>query len=150
MRVKKVRALLVDDKERFLDSIERYLVSVPELNVDCIGKATSGEEAIMLSMELKPDLILMDLTMPGMGGLEATQLIKQEANAPRVVILTIHESDEYRRAAREAGADGFLTKSEFTEKLVSVVQSMFPESLNTSDCPGHGTATTNVPQSKDG
>jgi len=103
-----------------------------------------------LSAELKPDLILLDLEMAGMGGLEATQLIKQEANAPRVVILTIRECNEYRRAASEAGADGFLTKSEFTEKLVPVVQSMFPESLNTSDCPSHGTATTNVPQSKDG
>lgn len=103
-----------------------------------------------MSAELKPDLILMDLTMPGMGGLKATRLMKQETLAPRVVILTIHESSEYRNAAREAGADSFLTKSEFTEKLVPVVQSMFPESLNTSDCPSHGTATTNVPQSKDG
>jgi DNA-binding NarL/FixJ family response regulator len=134
MRMKKVRALLVDDKERFLDSIERYLVSVPELNVDCIGKATSGEEAIMLSMELKPDLILMDLTMPGMGGLKATRLMKQETHAPRVVILTIHESEEYRRAAKEAGADGFLTKSEFAEKLVPLVQSLFPQPSSSSDC----------------
>jgi DNA-binding NarL/FixJ family response regulator len=125
MFMKSVRVLLVDDNERFLESIERYFISVPEMHIVCAGKAKSGEEGVKLSAELKPDLILMDVTMPRMNGIEAMRLIKQEANAPRVVILTIHESNEYRRAARETGADGYLTKSECTEKLVPLVQSLF-------------------------
>jgi DNA-binding NarL/FixJ family response regulator len=148
--MKKVRALLVDDNERFLDSIERYLNSIPELSIVCAAKATSGEEAIKLCAQLKPDLVLMDLTMPGMGGLKATRLMKQETQAPRVVILTIHEGVEYGNAAHDAGADGFLSKSEFTEKLIPILRSMFPESPSTSDCPVHGPGTTNMPHSKVG
>ncbi len=133
--MKKVRTLLVDDNERFLYSIERFLASVTELNFDCVGKAMSGEDALKLSASLKPDLILMDLTMPGINGLDAMRLIKQSANTPRVIILTIHQSGEYRWAAKEAGADGFLTKSEFTEKLVPIVQSLFPQPSSSSDFP---------------
>lgn len=125
--MKSVRVLLVDDNERFLKSIERYLASLPEMNIVSAGKATSGVEAIRLSGELKPDLIIMDLAMPSMNGLKVTRLIKEAADAPRVIILTIHESDEYRRAAREAGADGFVTKAEFGEKLLPLVQSLFPD-----------------------
>jgi DNA-binding NarL/FixJ family response regulator len=130
--MKNLRVLLVDDNERFLDSIERYLNSIPEMNIVCAAKATSGEQAIKLCAELNLDLILMDITLPGMNGLDAMRSIKQTPNAPRVIILTIHDSSEYRWAAKEAGADGFLVKSEFTEKLVPLVQSLFPQS---SDCP---------------
>jgi two-component system invasion response regulator UvrY len=126
--MKSVKVLLADDNQRFLESTERFLRSIPDINMVAVGKALSGEEAIRLSSELKPDLILMDLAMPGMSGLEATRLIKQAGEAPRVVILTIHENDEYRRAAEGAGADGFVTKSDFAEKLVPMVRSLFPQS----------------------
>jgi DNA-binding NarL/FixJ family response regulator len=123
--VKSLRVLLVDDNERFIDSVERYLVSVPDLQIDCVGKATSGEDAIKLTPMVKPDLVLMDLTMPGINGLIAMQSIKKAPNPPRVVMLTIHDSDEYRWAAKDAGADGFLSKSELTEKLIPILRSMF-------------------------
>lgn len=123
--MKRVRVLLVDDNERFLESVERYLGSIPEMNIVSAGKATSGVEAIRLSAKLKPDLILMDLTMPTLNGLAATRVIKQEADAPRVIILTIHENDEYKKAAREAGADGFVTKSEFADQLLPLIDSLF-------------------------
>jgi two-component system response regulator NreC len=126
--MKNVRVLLVDDNERFLVSIGRYLASLRDLDIITAGKAMSGEEAIKLSAQLKPDLILMDLTMPRLNGLAATRVIKQKADAPRVIILTIHDSDEYKKAAREAGADGFVTKSEFAETLVPLVLSLFPQS----------------------
>jgi DNA-binding NarL/FixJ family response regulator len=131
--MKNVRTLLVDDNERFLASIERYLASIPEPHIDCVARAGSGEEAIRLSGSLKPDLILMDVTLPGINGLDALQSIKRAPNAPRIIILTIHEGDEYRWAAREAGADGFLTKSDFSEKLIRLVQSIFPVSSESSD-----------------
>jgi len=126
--MKSVRVLLVDDNERFLESIERYLASLRDVDIISVGKAMSGEGAIKLCAQLKPDLILMDLAMPRMSGLKATRLIKEAADAPRVIMLTIHEGDEYKKAAREAGADGFVTKSEFAETLVPLVRSLFPQS----------------------
>ncbi|HTR82094.1 MAG TPA: response regulator transcription factor [Bacteroidota bacterium] len=124
-----VRFLLVDDNESFLDSIERYLVSLGNSNLVCIGKATSGEEAVRMSAELKPDLVLMDFAMPGMSGLVAMKLIKQETHSSKVVILTIHESNEYRKAARVAGADDFVTKSEITSKIPRLIESLFHETV---------------------
>ena len=132
-----VRFLLVDDNENFLDSVERYLYSLRGSNLYCVGKATSGEEAVRLSVKLKPDLVLMDCSMPGMGGLVATRLIKQTAGSPKVVILTIHESDEYRKAASVAGADDFVTKSELTNKMSSLLESMFHENLEPSRTSTH-------------
>jgi len=124
-----VRYLLVDDNEGFLSSIERYLVSLRSSHLICIGKATSGEEAVRLSAELKPDLVFMDFAMPGMGGLAATSMIKRVPASPKVVILTIHESNEYRKAATIAGADDFMTKSEITDKMMPLLELMFNQKL---------------------
>jgi DNA-binding NarL/FixJ family response regulator len=146
--MKSLKVLLVDDNERFIDSIERYLVSIPDLHIDCVGKATSGEDAITLIPVLHPDLILMDLTMPGINGLETTRMIKGSKNPPRTIILTIHDSEEYRWAAKEAGADGFLTKSEFTEKLTPLLRVLFPKSADTSDQINRGSETNKPPQLK--
>ncbi|MGA9407846.1 MAG: response regulator transcription factor [Bacteroidota bacterium] len=130
-----VRFLLVDDNENFLDSVERYLASLGSSDLNCVGKATSGEEAVRLSVELKPDLVLMDCAMPGIGGLVATRLIKQETGSPKIVILTIHESDEYRKAASMAGADDFVTKSELTNKMSALLESMFHVTFGPSRIP---------------
>lgn len=86
----------------------------------------SGEEAVGKSVELQPDLVLMDLAMPGIGGLDATRKIKSGINPPRVIIITIHEGDEYRKSAEEAGADGFISKSELHIKLAKQIRSFFP------------------------
>ncbi|MBI2429592.1 MAG: response regulator transcription factor [Ignavibacteriales bacterium] len=121
--------LLVDDNRHFLESIEKYLMSIKK-SITVVGKAYSGAEAIRCSAEMKPDLILMDLAMPEMGGLEATRLIKQKADPPRIIIVTMHESEEYRTAADEAGADGYISKSDLHVKLMSRIGLLFPGSLN--------------------
>ena len=129
--MEKIRALLVDDNKHFLESIEHYITSFPGLNILCVGKALSGEEAVTKSKQLKPDLILMDIAMPGKGGLESTRLIKQDKGRPPIVVmLTIYENEEYRKAAQEAGADGFLPKSRFTQNLIPIVKTFFPGLLN--------------------
>lgn len=143
--MKNLRVLLVDDNERFLDSIERYLISIPGIHIDCIAKGRSGEDAIGLCTTLKPDLILIDLTMPGINGLDAMRLIKQSKNPPRAIMLTIHDSDEYRWAAKDAGADGFLTKSEFMQKLMPIIRTIFPEKFDPRD--NADNETINGPQS---
>ena len=122
----RIRVLLVDDNPAFLDALGRLLDE--EERVEVVGRAHSGEEAIALAGYLAPDLILMDIAMPGMNGLAATVVIKARARAPRVVIVTVSDAPEYREASRGVGADGFVTKGEVGRELSSVVRALFPPS----------------------
>lgn len=118
-----MRTLLVDDSLAFLDSAARFLKGDQRLEI--VGRALSGREALEQIPILRPDLVLMDLAMPEMNGLEATRLIKRQPNAPCVVILTLNDSHEYRMAAAAVGADGFVTKSEFAIELLPLIDSLF-------------------------
>ncbi len=90
------------------------------------GAATSGKAGVEGARGLRPNLVLMDLTMPGIGGLEATRRIKAAANPPHVVALTLHEGAAYRAAAATAGADGFVTKSRLATDLLPVIETLCP------------------------
>lgn len=118
-----MRLLLVDDSPEFLDAAERFLSN--EEGLEIVGKARSGEEALELAQRLKPDLILMDIAMPGMNGLEATRRLKSESACPKIIILTLYDSSEYRSVSEEVQADGFVTKSEFTTRLLPLIRSFF-------------------------
>ncbi|MEI6669006.1 MAG: sugar phosphate nucleotidyltransferase [Acidobacteriota bacterium] len=120
-----VRVLLVDDSPHFIESAERFFAD--ELGVDVVGSALSGAEALDLVARLHPDLVLMDVAMPGMDGLEATQRIKALAASPRVIILTLYDTPKYREAAHRAGADGFVPKADFGEKLLPLILELFPD-----------------------
>ena len=74
---------------------------------------------------LKPDLVLMDLSMPEMNGLDATRAIKAHADGPRVIILTLHDNPEYRAAAADVRADGFVTKTELDLQLLPLIHELF-------------------------
>ena len=112
----KIRVLLADDSPDFLRMMSGYLAKDPA--IELIGVAPTGQAAATLAAELHPDLILMDLIMPHTNGIEATRQIKSTPNAPAVIILTGHDTPEYRSAAATAGADGFVYKPElFTELL---------------------------------
>jgi DNA-binding NarL/FixJ family response regulator len=78
---------------------------------------------------LRPDLVLMDLAMPGMGGLEATRRLKAEPDAPRVIMLSLHEHPMYRTAALDAGANGFVPKSKLGTALLPMIHSLFPAAI---------------------
>ncbi len=129
MHIKKV--LLVDDNKDFILSLIKFLESIDELNV--IGIALNGKEAIEKTKALKPDIILMDIAMPEMNGLAATRMIKRLAPTAVVFIITIHNSSEYKHAAMEAGADGFILKTDLGEHLMTYIDSYFEtHSINTS------------------
>ena len=115
-----LRILLVDDSQVFIDSFPRFLAMDARLEI--IGRVLSGEEALEQVSLLCPDLVLIDLTMPRMNGLEATRRMKAQISAPYVVILTLNDSSEYRAASVVAGADGFVTKSEIGTALVPPIQ----------------------------
>lgn len=78
------------------------------------GEAVNGTEALKLVAELRPDLVLMDVQMPGIDGIETTRLISTEADPPAIVVMSTHESDDYVDMAVDAGAIGFVPKSQFS------------------------------------
>jgi DNA-binding NarL/FixJ family response regulator len=118
-----IQVLLVDDSAEFLDSIARFLRLGAALRI--VGVATSGAAAVERAAELKPDLVLMDLAMPGMNGLEATLQLKAGVAPPRVVNMTLHDNTEYRDAARAVAADGFISKSAIRSQLYPMIAGLF-------------------------
>ena len=126
MNSSEIRVLLVDDSAGFLEMESRYLAGRPEFRV--VGSATSGEGALTQVTALQPDLVLMDLTMPGMNGLQATFQIKKQPNAPRIIIVTLHDQPAYREMSVDVGADGFITKDNFGEPLILLIHGLFETS----------------------
>lgn len=121
-----IRTLLVDDSPEYLRALSRFLASDPEIEI--VGQAPSAHDALEKMDRFQVDLVLMDLAMPGTNGLEATRWIKARENAPRVLILTLHDSNEHRAAAQEVCADGFVSKLDSDAKLVSLIHTLFAPS----------------------
>ena len=119
----RIRVFLVDDNRDFLSAMQRFLANAPR--IDIAGCAVSGAEALVSIAQCTPDLVILDLVMPGMNGLEVTRRIKAMQDAPRVLILTLNEHFFYGVAARRAGADGFLTKSKMDEQLLPLIHRLF-------------------------
>jgi DNA-binding response OmpR family regulator len=115
--------LLVDDSPSFLRSAARFLSTDERINV--VGVARSGTEALEQVAKLQPQLVIIDLAMPDMNGLEATRRLKEMSPSPHVVILTLHDTTEYRHAALEVNADGFVTKSDFGLHLMPLLESLY-------------------------
>lgn len=116
--MKKQRVLLVDDSLKFIEAASRIINT--NNNVEIIGRAFTGEEAIRKTTLEHPDLILMDVSMPGIGGLMATRLIKKMESPPKVIILTLYNTAKYRDEAKAVGADGFISKTDFVDKVHAI------------------------------
>ena len=114
--------LLVDDHDQVRTSLKNWLgATFPDHE---FIEAKSGEEAVVVASEKKPGLILMDIGLPGMNGIEATRQIKAELPETQVVMLTIHDAPDYRREAEEAGACAFVGKERAHSSLVPMLQRM--------------------------
>ena len=115
------RVLVVDDQFLIRAGLVGLLDAVPGFEV--VGEAGDGEEAVRLAAETRPDVILMDIRMPGMGGVEATERILAQAaeDPPRVLVLTTFDLDEYVYGALRAGAAGFLLKDSGPERLLAAI-----------------------------
>ena len=106
-----VRVLIVDDQLPFREA-SRMVVEMTE-GFEVAGEAQNGEEAVELAARLRPDLILMDVQMPGIDGLEATRQITAMDDPPPVVVMSTHESADYQSTALRAGAVDFVPKADF-------------------------------------
>lgn len=109
------RTLLVDDSPTILRHLRRFLVSRPQFEV--IATAASGLEAVQAAQKLRPDVIFMDLLMPGLSGFEAAAWIRQALPDVRVIVMSVLDADTAQAAALDSGADGFLPKTEFYERF---------------------------------
>lgn len=117
----KIRVLIADDHALVRDGIKALLSLTPDIEV--IGEATDGRQAIDQCRELKPDVVLMDIAMPGLGGLEATMELKHEAPKTRVLVLTQYDDPEYVRRFLKIGIAGYVLKSMLGSDLASAIRS---------------------------
>lgn len=118
--MKTFRTLLVDDNEAFLVLARHLLAAVPEVEV--VGLGHDGYDAVRMAEELRPDLILMDLSMPGMGGLQATRLIKAQDSPPFILIASHYDDAEHREFTAQSGADGFINKQDYEQRVADFVR----------------------------
>jgi two-component system response regulator NreC len=121
-----IRILLADDHTILRAGLKMMLNAQPDMEV--IGEAQDGRQALQEALRLHPDIILMDITMPDMNGIEATRQIKRQVTDVKVLILTMHENDEYVFQALRAGASGYMLKEAADTELINalhVVQNGF-------------------------
>jgi len=116
----KVRIVIAEDHTILREGLRSLLSSHPSFEI--VGEAEDGREAIRCVEKFKPDLILTDLSMPKMNGMEAIKEIKRESPATKVLVLTVHKAEEYILATFRAGADGYILKDSTHSELVMAVK----------------------------
>ena len=117
-----IRVLLAEDHSIVRDGLRMLLESAPDFVV--VAEAANGQEAVAQAQETQPDIAILDITMPGLSGIEATRLIKAARPQTQVLILTMHESDEYFFHAIEAGASGYIVKKAATQDLITAARAV--------------------------
>ena len=117
-----INVLLVDDHDLVRAGIKRILTDIGDINI--LNEAATGEEAVRLVRKQKPDVVIMDVSMPGIGGLEATRKIKTISSRIGVIVVTIYGNDPYPYRLLEAGASGYLTKGCSAAEMVAAIRAV--------------------------
>ncbi|MCA0904920.1 MULTISPECIES: response regulator transcription factor [Ruegeria] len=122
MSAESIRVLIVDDHPMVAEGIQSILESYDEIQV--VGTLGSGQAAVDQAVDLAPDVILMDLNMPGLGGLSATEIILERLPETRILILSMHDSPEYISTALSHGAKGYVLKDVPTEEIKQAIDAV--------------------------
>ena len=117
-----INVLLADDHAIVRAGLKAVVGIAPDIRV--IGEASNGADAVAMSERLKPDVVIMDLTMPGGDGVSATKSLAALSNPPKVLVLTMHTEEEYLMPALKAGASGYLVKSAADRELVDAIRAV--------------------------
>ena len=117
-----IRVLIVDDHGIVRAGIHSLLEEQPDIEV--VGEAAGGEEATAKARELQPDLVLMDIAMPGMNGIEATRQIKRELPDTHILVLSVHSDEEFFFPALKAGASGYILKEAEPQELLHAIRAV--------------------------
>jgi DNA-binding NarL/FixJ family response regulator len=127
----KIRVLLVDDHEIFRRGLRALLDKEPQFEV--CGEAVDGQKAIEEAVRLRPDIIVMDISMPKMNGLEATKVISKQLPGVQVIVMSQHDSAHMKTAAIVEGASAYVTKSQVGRDLIRALQSVAEQLAPTAD-----------------
>lgn len=119
----KIRILLADDHTILRDGIRALLADEP--NMALVGEAEDGRSAVKMACELKPDIVVMDIAMPQLNGLEATRQIKRYLPETNVLILSMHDNEEYIRQVLAAGAMGYILKDAAARELIQAINTVY-------------------------
>ena len=114
----RIRVLLADDHEAMLDRVAGLLA----IECDVVGTATDGQQALDAAVELKPDVLVLDISMPVMNGIETARRLKEAGSETRIVFLTVHDDPDFAREALEAGASGYVIKQRIASDLVAAIK----------------------------
>ena len=119
----KIRILLADDHAVLRAGLKTLLSMQPDIKV--VAEAGDGEETVLKSGKFAPDIVLMDITMPGLSGLKATEKIKQQNPATKVLVLTMHEDEAYLHRALRSGVDGYVPKKAADTELLAAIRATY-------------------------
>lgn len=117
-----IKVMLVDDHDLVRTGIKRLLEDHPKIEI--VGEAVSGEQALQQVTEYDPDVVLMDINMPGIGGLEATRKLLQRKPLLKIIVVTMHEDDLFPQRFLKAGALGYITKGAKVEEMLQAIQAV--------------------------
>jgi DNA-binding NarL/FixJ family response regulator len=129
----KIRVMLVDDHDVVRSGFKSLLETFPEIEI--VAEAADGQQALDRAAETNPDVILMDISMPVMDGMEATRLIRQQLPHCKVVALTVHEDKQFLVEILSAGANGYITKRAPAEEVITAIRSVAAAENNIYLCP---------------
>ena len=127
-RAVNIRVLIVDDHELMRETLRSFLESLP--GVEVVGEAENGRVAVQLARDKKPTVVIMDVIMPEMDGIEATRLITTEMPEVKVIVFSMQCDEFYRETLRQAGASCFLSKDSAFEELIRAIESLSPTGGN--------------------
>lgn len=126
--MRKLRVLLAEDQTILRQSLKALIANEPDLEV--VGEAADGEEALRLVKALSPDVVVMDLSMPVMDGIQATSAIKSAFPGVKVLALTVHETRSHIRRVLQAGASGYVVKSAAAEDLINALRAVAADGVH--------------------